>query len=131
VVTADSVQVEGLVSIGLPDETVGEAETTDSDSGGVREFVAGLADSGELQLEMRHIPGATGQDNLRTLKASRAVVEFIITLPASATDDSTVGTVTFDGYVNGLGGELPVAEDAAAMFTASVRVSGALTHAVA
>lgn len=129
-ITVDSVNVEGLVSITLPDETVGEAEITASDSGGSREFLAGLSDNGELGLEMRYIPGATGQANLRTLKAARTTVEIVITLPDSATDDSAVGTLTFDGYVNGIGGSLPVAEDEAAMMTASIRVSGDITEAV-
>lgn len=129
-VTVDSVKVEGLVAITLPDETVGEAEVTDSDSGGSREFIAGLSDNGELQLEMRYIPGAAGQANLRALKASRENVEIVITLPDAATDDSEVGTITFDGYVNGIGGSLPVAEDEAATMTASIRVSGEITEAV-
>lgn len=130
-VTVDSVDVEGLTNISVGDGGVGEAETTDSDSGGVREFVAGLSDPGELTLEMRHIPGATGQTNLRTLKSSRTVVEIVVTLPASATDDSTVGTITFDGYVRTFEYELPTAEDAAGMVTCVIRKTGATVEAVA
>lgn len=129
-ITVDSIGVEGLTAITLPDETVGEAEITDSSSAGEREFIAGLSDNGELGLEMRYIPGAAGQANLRALKVARTTIEVVITLPGSATDDSAVGTITFDGYVNGIGGSLPTAEDEAAMMTASIRVSGAITEAV-
>lgn len=130
-VTVDSVAVEGLTNIGVGDGGVGEAETTDTNSGGVREFVAGLSDPGELTLEMRHIPGATGQANLRTLKASRAVVEVVVTLPASATDDSTVATITFDAYVRTFEYDLPTAEDQAGMATCVLRKTGSTVEAVA
>ena len=129
-VSVDSVDVDGLTNISIGDGGVGEAETTDSDSQGVREFVAGLSDSGELTLEMRHIPGSTGQANLRTLKASRTVVEVVVTLPDSATDNSDVGTITFDAYVRTFTYELPTAEDAAGSCTSTLRVTGAKTEAV-
>lgn len=130
-VTVDSVTVEGIVNISLAGGDVGEAEITDTDSGGVREFLAGLSDSGEMTLELRHIPGATGQANLQTLKAARTTVEIVVTLPASATDDSTVGTLTFDGYVRTFDWELPTAEDEAGSITSVIRATGAVTEAVA
>jgi hypothetical protein len=130
-VTVDSVTVPGIISISIGGGSVGEAETTDSDSSGVREFVAGLADSGQLSLEIRHIPGHAGQANLRTLKASRAVVECVVTLPDAATDDTLVGTLTFDAYVQTFDYELPTAEDQAASATCTLRISGAVAEAVA
>jgi hypothetical protein len=130
-VMVDSVDVEGLVNIEVGGGSTGEAETTDSDSGGVREFVAGLSDSGQLTLELRHIPGATGQANLRTLKTSREVVEVVVTLPPSATTDSLEGTLTFDAYVQTFDYSLPTAEDAAAAATCTLRISGAVVEAVA
>lgn len=130
-VTVDSVAVEGITNISLSGGTVGEAETTDTNSGRVREYVAGLSDSGEMTLELRHVPGAAGQTNLQTLKAAGTVVEIVITLPDSATDDTEVGTLTFDGYVSGFDWALPTAEDAAASATATIRVTGPITEAVA
>jgi hypothetical protein len=130
-VSVDSVDIEGITNISVGGGDVGEAETTDSDSAGVREYVAGLSDSGEVTIEMRHVPGATGQANLRTLKASRAIVECEIALPPSATDDSEVGTLTFDCYVRGFDWEFPTAEDAAGSATCVLRVTGAITEAVA
>lgn len=130
-VSVDSVQVTGLVNVTVGGGSTGEAETTDSDSGGVREFVRGLSDSGQLSLEMRHIPGDSGQANLRTLKASGATVEIEITLPDSATDSSDVGTLTFDGFVQNFDYDLPTAEDQAAMATSNIRISGDVTEAVA
>lgn len=130
-ILVDSVQVTGLVNVTIGGGTTGEAETTDSDSGGVREFVRGLSDSGQLGLEMRHIPGDTGQANLRTLKAAGTTVECEVTLPSGATDDSTVGTLTFDGFVQNFDWDLPTAEDQAAMVSANIRISGDVTEAVA
>lgn len=130
VVTVDSVQVTGLTSISIGGGSVGEAETTDSDSGGVREFVAGLSDSGQLTLELRHIPGDAGQANLRTLKTSRVVVEVVVTLPATATDATEDATLTFDAYVQTFDYELPTAEDQAASATCTLRISGAVSEAV-
>ena len=129
-VAVNSVDVEGIVNIELTGGDVGEAETTDSASAGVREYVAGLSDSGELTLELRYIPGATGQLNLQTLKASRAIVEVVITLPDAATDDSDVATLTFDAYVRTFDWSLPTAEDEAGMATAVLRVTGGISEAV-
>lgn len=132
VVTVNSVTVSGLVSITLPDQSRGEAEITDGDSGFDREFVAGLRDNGTLSLEMRYIPGDAGQDVLRNLfDEDFPEASVVITLPPHATDDSSVATISFDGYVSALGGDLPLADDEAASFTAEIRVSGAITVAVA
>jgi len=130
-VSVDSVDIEGITNISVGGGDVGEAETTDSDSNRVREYVAGLADSGEVTIEMRHVPGAIGQANLRTLKASGAIVEAVITLPPAATDDSEIATLTFDCYVRSFDWELPTAEDAAGSATVVLRVTGAITEAVA
>lgn len=130
-ITVDSVTITGLVNVTIGGGGTGEAETTDSDSGGVREFVRGLSDSGQLSLEMRHIPGDSGQANLRTLKSAGTTVEVEITLPTSATTDSAVGTLTFDGFVQNFDYDLPTAEDQAAMVTANIRISGDITEAVA
>jgi hypothetical protein len=123
-VEVDGDAVEGIVSIEIGGGQTGEAEITDSTSSGVREYVAGLSDSGQLTLEMRHVPGAPGQENLRTLRASRDVVEVVVTLPASASDSAETFTLTFDAYVQSFDYSLPTAEDAAAMATCSLRVTG-------
>jgi hypothetical protein len=130
VVSVNSVDVEGIVNISLPGGDVDEVETTDSDSNRVREYVAGLSDSGVMTMEMRYIPGATGQGNLQTLKAAGTTVENVNTLPASSTSDSDVATLTFDGYVRTFDRELPTVEGAAASATSEIRVTGAIAEAV-
>jgi hypothetical protein len=130
-ITVDSVAVEGLESIELDDGEVDEVETTDSNSQRVREYVAGLGDSGELTMQLRYIPGATGQANLRTLKAAGTTVEAVITLPDSATDDSLVGTLTFDCWVRRFARSLPAVENTAAMATCVLRLTGSVAEAVA
>lgn len=131
-VTFDGDDIGGLNSIGLPDESRGDVEVTDNDSGGSREYLPGLREPGTIALEGRIIPGDVGQDRLRTNKDTEdQPKEVVITLPASATDDSTVVTYTFDAYVSALGGDLPQDSDDPGQFTATLKVTGAVTVAVA
>lgn len=128
-IEVDSVQLSGVVSISLPSRSRGEAEITDGDSNFAREFVAGLVDGGTVDLELRFIPGDAGQQVLiENMGLASAVVEVVVTLPSQATDDSAVGTIIFDAFVNGDGGNLPLADDEAASYTASLRVSGTPTY---
>lgn len=130
-VTVNSVAVEGITSIAIGGGSAGEAETTDSDSGGIREYVRGLQDRGQLTLEMRHYPAEAGQANLRTLQAAGTTVPVVVTLPASATDDATTATLSFNAFVQTFDYNLPTAEDAAATVTAVLRVSGNIVEAAA
>ncbi|HSH45232.1 MAG TPA: phage tail tube protein [Longimicrobiales bacterium] len=115
--------VGGLTNISLPEQTKGEVDLTDHDSGGDVEFVGGLRDNGSVTLEGTNIPTDTGQQALRTnYEADSDVVACVIELP----DGTTTGTqYSFDGVVTGLGGENPY--DDKATFTATIRVSGAVT----
>jgi hypothetical protein len=130
-VTFDSVQLEGIVSIELPDETTGEVTTTDGDSGGAAEFLPGIRDQGSVTIEMRRVPGATGQASLRTARENETVAEMVITAPAKATTDSLVYTIVFDCYVSALGGALALVDEEAAAFSSTFRVTGDVTETVA
>lgn len=126
-----SVAIGGLESMGLPDQSKGEAETTDSDSAFDREFVPGLRDNGNLQVNCRLMVEDPGQDAVRAnFDADAQIDTFTITLPSAAASGGTA-TYTFSGYISSLGGDLPMAADEAAMFTFSIRVTGAVTKAVA
>lgn len=129
----NSVLIGGLVSVGVPEQTKGEAEVTDSDSGNVREFIAGLRDSGSMELTVRHDPDDAGQQEIESNYAATPgseIVEFVITLPDAATSNGGSRTYTFDGYVQtSLAGDLELADDTAAELTCTVRVTGAVTIA--
>lgn len=128
----NSVEIGGIQTISLPSQTKGEVETTAHDSNNVREFIAGLRDSGTVTLEMRQDPDDAGQDELRSNydASGNTLVTVVITLPSSATASGTA-TYTFDAYVQELGGDLPGDTEEAASLTATLRVSGAVTKAVA
>lgn len=130
-VTFDSVPIEGLDAIGLPDEETGEVDLTDTDSDGAEELVPGLRRNGTLTLEGKKIPGATGQASLRAAREAGLVGEVVITLPPGATDDSTIATITFDAFVTGIGGGLPLVDEEPATVSFALKVTGDITEAVA
>jgi len=128
-VTINSQTIGGLVSVSIPERSRGQGETTDTDSP-AREYIPGLRDGGDMVLTFRHDPTDVGQAELESNYATdgiAAVVEFVITLPSDA---GSPGTFTFDGYVSRApSGELALAEDEAAVLSATVRVDGAVTVA--
>lgn len=129
-VTFNSVTIGGIASISLPSQTKGEVETTAHDSNNVREFVAGLRDSGTVTLEMRMDPDDAGQDELRTNydAAGNTTQEVVITLPSAASASGTV-TFTFDAFVQEISGDLPGDTEEAASLSVTLRVTGAVTKA--
>jgi len=54
----DKVKVEGLQSITPPIYTVETLESTDQDSGAVKEYIAGLIDPGELSGVIKYLAGS-------------------------------------------------------------------------
>lgn len=131
IVTISSIQIGGLISVTLPNSTRAEAETTDSDSGYWREFIAGLRDPGEMSMTMRHDPDDPGQAALESNFAAPGgseIVEFQIFLPDVATAGTGSRTYTFDGYCSQrVSGDLALADDEAAEVTATIRLAGAVT----
>lgn len=124
--------INGVESITLPEMSRGEVQITDNASQGTHKYIPGMRESGTMQLNCRKIPGDPGQMACKAnYEAAAQVDEFEIELPASATDDSDIYTITFDGFVTGLGGELPLVEDTAASMTISVKVDGAISEAAA
>ena len=132
-VTIGSQLIGGLISVSIPDRSKGEAEITDSDSGGDREWIAGLRDGGNVEITMRHDPDDLGQIALETnynAIGGAEVEEIVITLPAAATALTGSQTYTFDAFVTAaLHGDLGLEADEAAEQTATLRVDGAVTIA--
>lgn len=125
--------IGGLIAVGPPERSRGEAETTDTDSGGDREWFPALREGGSIELTFRHDPDDAGQQQLDTNYAASgaaAIEEIIITLPTSATSASGSQTYTFDGFVTAPPqGELGLVEDEVAEQTATIKVDGAVTIA--
>lgn len=128
-VTIGGTAIGGMATIGLPDETRGEVEVTDHDSGGDREYLPGLRDAGSVTLEGRHDPEDTGQVALRTNYNGSASAQVVITLPGASATTSPV-TYTFDAFVTALGGELAGDGDDPGNFSATLKVDGAVTFDV-
>lgn len=123
--------VGGLIAVSVPDRSKGEAETTDTGSGGDRSYIPGLREGGSVELTFRHDPDDAGQTALETnYDADDATVEIIITLPASATSASGSRTYTFDAFVTTPpSGELDLIGDEAAEQSATLKVAGPVTIA--
>jgi len=122
-----------LVSVSIPDRVKGEAETTDTDST-AREFIAGLRDSGTVEITVRYDPDDAGQlivDNNYAAAQGSEVVAWVITLPGAATASPSpqgVASWSFDGYVQKpWTGSLDLVGDVAAELTCTVRVTGPVT----
>jgi len=125
--------VGGLISVGIPDRSRGEAETTDTDSSGDREFIAGLRDGGSVELTFRHEPDDVGQLQLETnfnAAGAAAVESCVITLPAVATGASGSRTYTFNAFVTSPpSGDLGLADDDAAEQSATLKLTSSVTIA--
>ncbi len=132
-VSIGSVPVGGLVSVGVPDRSRGEAETTDTDSGFDRSYIAGLREGGVVELTFRHDPDDAGQVALETnydADGATAIEEIIITLPDVGTSSSGGRTYTFDGFVTTPPtGDLGLVDDEAAEQSATIKVATAVTIA--
>lgn len=125
--------VGGMIAVGIPERTRGEAEITDTDSGGDREWFPAIREGGSVELTFRHDPDDQGQLDLESnydADGENAVEEMIVTLPSDATSASGGRTYTFDGFVTSPPqGELGLVEDEVAEQTATVKVDGPVTIA--
>ena len=128
-VSFDGSSIGGLISVGIPDRTRGEAETTDSASGFNREYYPGLREGGSVQLSFRHNPGDTGQLKLESnylLDGSAAIKSCTITLPAGF--GTPQRTYTFNAFVTAPpSGDLALVDDAVAEQSATLKVAGVVT----
>ena len=126
-VQVDYVTIGGLMSVAIPERTRGQGETTDTNSS-AREYIPGLRDGGDMVLTFRHDPTDVGQAKLESnyaVDGNAAVVTVTITLPSDA---GSPGIYTFDGYVSAApSGELALAEDEAAVLSATIKVGSAVT----
>lgn len=129
----NSKQVGGLITVGLPQQQRGTAETTDSASNFDRSFLPGIRDAGTVQLTMRYDPDDVGQLELQrnySLNGSGAVVSCVITLPSTATPNSGGETWTFTAFVTEPPrGDMALTDDKVVEVTATLKLSGTIVIA--
>jgi len=108
-----------VTNIGGPDISVDDVDMSSLDSAeAFRLFLAGMADAGEVALQLVF----TDAEFNTLLGIIRESGSFQITFPSTS-------TLTFDGYLKGLGQETPFDEKIAA--TATFKVSGKPVFAAA
>lgn len=118
-------RVFGLTAVNRPNLTVDSVDSTTHESvGGVREFIAGLADPGELTATMHYEPGSATDDLILEHLASRKKRAFKIVTPAATGTEDHTGTILLTSYEPDDG---PI--DGIRTATLTGKVSGALTQA--
>lgn len=104
-----------------PSDEFEEIDVTTHDSpGGSRELVAGLRDFGELSFEIMWDPEDPLHARLASDAEARKVRTYHLVLPNTAQS-----TFTFEAFVKGRPGELPV--DGVAKQNITLRITGAFT----
>jgi hypothetical protein len=111
-------RVTNINGIGGGQATV--IDTTDLSSTH-REFIMGLADEGEITIDLNFDPTDSGQDKLSAARNSRQVQDFQVVL-----NDVGATTFTFQGFV--LSFSKDIAIDSQISGSASIRITGAVTE---
>lgn len=93
-------KIVGLLNVNRPNLNVETADTTDHDSeDGVREFIPGLADPGELSATIKYVPGSPTDDLLLEHLAAREIRPFnIVTVGANKALEDNEGMVILTSY---------------------------------
>lgn len=129
--TFNSIDIANIRNISGPDASKEEVDVTDHDST-AREFIPGLKDYGTLTLECNYNPNDPGQQALRANfeGTSQTGVECVLTPPAAASSSGTL-TLTFNAFVQTMPTEFPGTDVAPATRTFTLRLTGAVTEAIA
>ena len=110
-------EVKEVVSFNGFDGKASEIDVTHLRST-AKEFLMGLRDFGNFNLETNYLPSDAGQDAMRAAQASREVQDFKITF----SDDTSA---TFQGYV--LSNPLSGGVDSKVSGSFDIRITGAVT----
>ena len=121
-VSVASNTIGGLTDVSIPESEVTDIDVTTHDtSGGYKEYVGGLKDGGVVTLSGDYNISDTGQTYLRTAANQGGdPVACVVTF-------SDTSTASFNAVVKGYGVTNPL--DDVVGFTASLRISGAVTYA--
>ncbi|AHE52637.1 phage tail tube protein [Sphingomonas sanxanigenens] len=118
-------KVLGLTNVNRPNLTVETVDTTTHDSpDAVREFIAGLADPGELSATIHYEPGSATDDLILEHLASREKRPFnIVTIGAAGATENNEGVIILTSYEPD---DAPI--DGVRTATVTGKVSGAITQ---
>jgi predicted secreted protein len=116
VVTFNSEIVGGVTSVTPFDETRDSLETTTHQSGGVRTYIPGLQDGGDITIEGRLITDDDGQLELKANLDGGAPQEIEIVYPGSSSN-----TFTLDVFVTGWSASAPY--DDVGSFTCTLKAA--------
>jgi predicted secreted protein len=115
------VTVGEVTSISLPNISRDAIDATHTEStGGIREFIPGLVDNGEVSIEMNFVHQSASDTLIRAQFASSALSQCKILFDPSPEDG-----VSFNAVLTGYEVSVPVADKVTATLTA--KVSGAVT----
>lgn len=122
VLTWNGTAIAKLKNMTGPSPSASKVDMTTHDSpGGIKEFVAGLIDSGELSLDGLFEPGDAGQVAINADFYSRTSRAFVLTLPAAmGANISGTGII-----IKPLEVGAPI--DGAVPFKATIAITGAIT----
>lgn len=92
-------EITPLLSINRPNLSVDVVETTNHGSSNRREYIAGLADPGEITATVLYQPGTAVDTYLLTTLAARGSVNFKISVvETDGTKQDVTGTMIMTGY---------------------------------
>ena len=115
-----------VFNVTVPDSQADEVDVTHYKSPGrSREFIPGMIDNGEIEIQMNYVPGSATDLLLTAAKAAGDVRTWEIVVPNAGTDWKYSGSAFVKSYTK----EIPIDDKMTA--TAVLRVSGAVTEAAA
>lgn len=118
--------IDEVIRIGFPDIDVEDIDISsmgiDTNVVAYRSFVPGLIDGGSIEVDLLYVPA-----NAQALLAAVASTPetWTITIPAVGT--SATATFAVEGYIKGLGGDIPRGDKIAQ--TVTIKTSGVPTFA--
>jgi hypothetical protein len=125
---SDTITLLGeVISFGLPDDEVEEVEATHLKSPDRRrEFIAGMQDSGEIEVTMNYVPGSATDLLIMEAKESGETrpIRFVLSDNTGAGDWQIDTTAFVRGYARG-----PISPSEKAEATVRFRITGASTEA--
>lgn len=120
-------KISNVLAVKPPNTTVETIDVTDHDSANaMREFIAGLIDTGEGTIRIHYLPGSAGDLLMTTLVTSRAVKAWSIGVPSSAGFWEFTGSAVFTSYEKD---DVVIDDKMTALL--SFKVSGPITEAAA
>jgi hypothetical protein len=93
-------KIVGLMSVNRPNLSIAKVESTDHDSGKVKEYIPGHGDVGELSATIKYEPGSATDLLLLEHLASREKRPFkIVTVEEDGTTQDNTGSMFLMSYV--------------------------------